>query len=136
MPSGLLISSLEDLCDGHTFRGGNCVFIAPDERLAEIRSAFHQYGVKNDVFGVREAKGLEFASVAVIGFFECFEQLGNSRQWENAIRWLNSSKGITTTESSEKFGKFLESCDYQLSCPELEDQAMMLYTVRLGSMWF
>jgi len=140
MPSALSITSLKDLSDTETFRGGNCVFVAPDERLAEIRSAFLQFGIKNDVFGVREAKGLEFASVAVIGFFEYFEQQGSYRYWENVIRWLFSDKGITKTESGEKIaGKFLECCDYQLTHPELEDQAMMLYTAMTrarGNLYF
>ena len=140
MPSALSITSLKDLSDNETFRGGNCVFVAPDERLAEIRSAFLQFGVKNDVFGVREAKGLEFASVAVIGFFEYFEQQGSCRYWENVLRWLFSDKGITKTESGEKIaGKFLECCDYQLTHPELEDQAMMLYTAMTrarGNLYF
>jgi hypothetical protein len=67
--------------------------------------------------------------VAVIGFFSYIDQLGNSREWENALRWLSSSTGIRTTESSERIqGHQLESCDYTLSHPEILDQAMLLYT--------
>ena len=39
------------------------------------------------------------------------------------IRWLPNSDGLSTTE-----GSGLESCDYLLSHPEVEDQAMLLYT--------
>jgi len=136
----MVIDTLKDLSNDKKFRAGNCVFIAPDERLTEIRSAFLQYGIRNDVFGVREAKGLEFPSVAVIGFFEYFEQLGTSRQWENVIRWLYSEKSLSNTDSGEKIGgKYLENCDYLLTVPELEDQAMMLYTAMTrarGSLYF
>jgi len=60
-----LIKSLNDLGNETIFRGANCVFVAPDEKLAEIRTIFHKNGITNDVFGVRDAKGLEFSSVAV-----------------------------------------------------------------------
>ena len=97
--------------------------------VTDLRSLFLELGVKNDVFGVREAKCLEFPSIALIGFFQQFQQLGNQRQRENIIRWLFSSKGITATDSAEKIqGKSLENFDYVLSHPEIEDQAMMLYT--------
>jgi len=129
VPEALLLKSPKDLSDDKKFRGGNVVFITPDEMVTELRSFCLELGIKNDVFGVREAKGLEFPSVALIGFFEYFQQLGNQREWENIIRWLFSSKGITTTESAERIqGKSLENCDYVLSHPEIEDQAMMLYT--------
>lgn len=129
MPEALMLKSMEDLSDSGKFRGGNVVFITPDENVTEVRSLFLELGVKNDVFGVREAKGLEFPSIALVGFFAYFQQLGNQPEWENSIRWLFSTKGITVTESSEKIqGKNLESCDYILSHPEIEDQAMMLYT--------
>ena len=86
-------------------------------------------GIKNDCFGVREAKGLEFPSVVLIGFFSCFENFGSRRIWENAVRWLFSSKSIATTTSAEKIqGKPLEDCNYRLPHPEMEDQLMMLYT--------
>lgn len=129
MPEALLLKSMRDLGDENKFRGGNVVFIVPDESATELRSLFLELGVKNDVFGVREAKGLEFPSIALVGFFQYFQQLGNQREWENVIRWLFSTKGVTTTESAENIqGKNLESCDYVLSRPEIEDQAMMLYT--------
>ena len=129
IPEALLLKSMRDLGDEQRFRGGNVVFIAPDEMVTDLRSLFLELGVKNDVFGVREAKGLEFPSIALIGFFQHFQQLGNQRQWENIIRWLFSTKGVTTTDSAEKIqGKSLENCDYVLSHPEIEDQAMMLYT--------
>lgn len=140
MPLAMMIDTLKGLSDEKKFRAGNCVFIAPDERLAEIRSAFLKHGIRNDVFGVREAKGLEFPSVAVIGFFEYFEHLGTLRQWENVIRWLYSEKSLSNTDSGEKIsGKYLENCDYLLTVPELEDQAMMLYTAMTrarGSLYF
>lgn len=129
MPEALLLKKMRDLRNDKVFRGGNIVFIAPDEKVTALRSLFLELGVKNDVFGVREAKGLEFPSIALIGFFEYFQALGNQTEWENVIRWLFSKKGITTTESAEMIqGKSLENCDYVLSCPEIEDQAMMLYT--------
>lgn len=130
MPEALLLKSIKELGGDKAFRGGNVVFITPDENITELRSVFFfELGIKNDVFGVREAKGLEFPSIALIGFFDYFEKLGNQQQWENIIRWLFISEKITTTESTEwAQGKCLESCDYILSHPEIEDQAMMLYT--------
>jgi len=78
--------------------------------------------------------------VQCIGFFEYFEHLGSSREWQNVIRWLFSTTGITKTESIEKIaGKQLACCDYTLAHPELEDQAMMLYTAMTrarGSLYF
>lgn len=73
--------------------------------------------------------GLEFDSVALLGFFTYMDQLGKSREWENVLAWLSSHTGITTVQSSESVnGRRLENCDYNLSHPELLDQAMLLYT--------
>ena len=71
---------------------------------------------------VREAKGLEFDACALIGFFSYFERRQSGPQWKNMILWLSSETGLTTTE-----GQF-EPCDYLLSHPEVEDEAMLLYT--------
>lgn len=103
--------------------------MAPDELVSDLRFSFPQLGIKNDIFGVRDAEGLEFASVCIIGFFSHFESLRCRRPWENVLCWLFSTEGITTTESTEKIqGKVLDNCDNDLSHPEIEDQAMMLYT--------
>jgi hypothetical protein len=127
IPEAFRIDFLKDLSNEGIFRGGNVVFLASDELVADLRSSFLELGVKNDIIGVREAKGLEFPSVAILGFFSYFENCGSARAWENVIRWLFSTKGITTTSSTEKFqGKLLESCDCTLSQPELEDHCMML----------
>ena len=92
-------------------------------------------GLKNDVFGVREAKGLEFDSVVLYGFFSYFEHRNAAPLWRNVLLWLFSETGITTTASSESIvlgnrgrGQKLEPCDYLLSHPEVEDMAMLLYT--------
>lgn len=69
IPKLLRINELSNLSDVNVFMGGNVVFIAPDEEVPKIRILFRELDVQNDVFGVREAKGLEFDSVAVIGFF-------------------------------------------------------------------
>jgi hypothetical protein len=136
IPEAMILNSMNDLADEKKFRGANIVFIAPDENVESLKTIFHQKGINNDLFGVREAKGLEFDAVVLLGFFSYVEQRkSNAPQWRNVLLWLFSSKGITTTESSEIIhvagqgrGQKLESCDYLLSHPEIEDQAMMLYT--------
>ncbi|KAL3916623.1 MAG: hypothetical protein SGILL_005094 [Bacillariaceae sp.] len=129
IPAALQLARLKDLADEKVFRGANAVFLAPDEIVDDIRHKFLSLGIKNDCFGVREAKGLEFPSVALIGFFSCFENVGSRRIWENAMRWLFSSKSVATTTSAERIqGKPLEDCNYRLPHPEMEDQLMMLYT--------
>lgn len=129
IPEALKLDKVEDLINEDLFRGGNIVFITPDEKANELRFRLLQLGIQNDVFSVRDAKGLEFPSVALVGFFAYFEELGNTREWQNSIRWLYSEKGLTKTESAESFeGHILTNCDYVLSHPEIEDQAMMLYT--------
>lgn len=129
IPEGLMLTRLSDLVNKKVFVGGNIVFLAPDEVADQLRSNLRKLGIQNDVFGVREAKGLEFNDVALIGFFSYIDGLGNARQWENVLRWLSSETSMTTTKSSEKVnGKQLEDCDYTLSHPQILDQAMLLYT--------
>lgn len=76
-------------------------------------------------------QGLEFDSVALLGFLSTFENSGCVEEWQNVLRWLSSDKKITVTTSKEKIGgKFLMDCDYTLTCPKLSDQCMLLYTGR------
>lgn len=63
------MQSLSDLPNEKVFTGGNIVFLVPDEMVDKMRFDLHALGVRNDVLGVREAKGLEFNDVALIGFF-------------------------------------------------------------------
>ena len=121
VPKTLRINKLSDLANPSIFSGGNVVFVAPDEKVPSIRQLFRELGVQNDVFGVREAKGLEFDSVALIGFFAYIEEHGSSDQWHNALRWLFSKSGITTTRpTGEKIGGLLlEDCDYTITHPEV-----------------
>lgn len=56
-PKTLSISHVRDLADPKVFRGGNIVFLTPDEIAHDLRRQFNELDVKNDVFGVREAKG-------------------------------------------------------------------------------
>jgi len=129
IPEALLLKKVADIASTSKFKGANVVFIAPDEALPTLRALFLKHSVKNDVMGVREAKGLEFEDVALFGFFAYFEQCGTAKEWQNVIRWLFSNTGTKTTESSEKVNSVsLEPCDYELTCPALEGQAMMLYT--------
>jgi superfamily I DNA/RNA helicase len=129
IPEGLSLERLKDLANRKLFIGGDIVFLTPDEMLEALRADLHKLGIQNDVFGIREAKGLEFNAVALLGFFSYVDGLGNIREWENVLRWLSSSTGITTRQSSEKIqGRHLEDCDYGLSHPEILDQAMLLYT--------
>ena len=68
MPEMLKIDKLSDLAGGKVtnvdgevksiFCGGNIVFLAPDENVTELRLQFSELGIENDIFGVREAKGL------------------------------------------------------------------------------
>ena len=73
--------------------------------------------------------GLEFDSVALLGFFDYIEELGSSKEWKNVLRWLSSNANLRKTESDEVIaGVRLEKCDYRLSHPEVSSQGMMLYT--------
>jgi len=130
LPKLLCLENLDEIADGDTFRGGNIVFITPEEKTHHIRNLFRELGIKNDVFGVREAKGLEFDSVAVVGFFSYFEERGSTNQWQNVLRWLSSTSGVTTTQPTGEVvsGVMLEDCDYTITHPEISDEAMMLYT--------
>lgn len=130
IPEMLSLAHISDLGDTSTFIGGNIVFVVPDEIADKVRSEFCRHNVSNDIYGVREIKGLEFEGVALLGFFSYIDHLGNEQEWENSLRWLGSkAASITTTSSSEKIrGRQLEDCDYRLSHPEVLDQAMMLYT--------
>ena len=85
LPKAMLLQSMNQLGDCNVFQGGNIVFIAPDEIVSDVRTSLLHLGVKNDVFGVREAKGLEFKSVALLNFFSHFENLGNKQEWK---RWI------------------------------------------------
>lgn len=122
LPKTLRIKKLSDLADRNsTFSGANVVFVAPEEKVHDIRNIFRELGIQNDVFGVCEAKGLEFDSVAVLGFFSYFEECGSTNQWENVLRWLFSKSGIKTTRpTGEKIaGLMLEECYYTITHPEI-----------------
>ena len=123
LPQTLLLEKISQLADKGKFCGGNVVFIAPDDMVAALRKRFLDLEIENDVFGVREAKGLEFDAVAVVGFLSYFEKRGSERQWQNVLNWLHSDTGLTTTT---EFG--LDDCDYRLSFPQLADEAMAFYT--------
>ncbi len=130
LPKTMLIRKIRDLADTSIFQGGNIVFIAPDEKVHELRLQFRALEIQNDVFGVREAKGLEFDACALLGFFGHFDELGSKDEWQNILRWLSSSSSITKTSGTgEKVdGLMLRDCDYRLSAPKVSDEAMMLYT--------
>ncbi len=126
----MLIKKIRDLADASVFQGGNIVFVAPDEKVHELRLQFQALEIHNDVFGVREAKGLEFDACALLGFFGHFEELGSKEEWQNILRWLSSSSNITRTAGTGEIvdGLMLGDCDYRLSAPKVSDEAMMLYT--------
>ncbi|CAB9526011.1 Tetratricopeptide repeat and ankyrin repeat containing 1 [Seminavis robusta] len=130
LPQVLTISGMEDLKNESIFRAANIVFLCPDEMVQDVKSFFVRSQISCDVFGVREAKGLEYDSVALFQFFDYFDRrkdLGEA--WRNALRWMFSKTGVTAMSSNEWFmGKPLDSCDYLLSHPELQDQAAMWYT--------
>ena len=130
IPKTMLIKKIRDLADPSVFQGGNIVFLAPDEKVHELRFQFQALEIHNDLFGVREAKGLEFDACALIGFFGFIDELGSKEEWQNVLRWLSSSSSITKTCSTgEKIdGQMLTDCDYRLSAPNVSDEAMMLYT--------
>jgi len=134
-PEALILPTMKDIIDKSKFQGANIVFLAPDDQVSTLKTFFLKNGVRNDVFGVCEAKGLEFESVALVSFFSHFEKCGSGAEWRNVLLWLFSKTGLTTTESAEAIsfretgkGQKLQACDYILSHPEVEDQAMMLYT--------
>ena len=128
MPKSLRVEWISDLVDTSIFSGGNVVFLAPDEKVHELRVQFRELGIKNDLFGVREAKGLEFDACALIGFFEYIEERGSAKQWMNVLRWLSSTSGVTTTNPTGESiaGLLLMDCDYRLSNPEISVSAIGL----------
>ena len=138
MPEMLKIDKLSDLVHGKVtddgevksiFCGGNIVFLAPDENVTELRLQFSELGIENDIFGVREAKGLEFDSVALIGFFSYIENRCSGGEWINVLLWLSSTTSLAVTDSAEMImGRRLDDCDYRESNPQISDEAMMLYT--------
>jgi len=130
LPKTLRVKKLKDLANPGVFKGGNVVFVSPDEVVHELRLRFSELGIKNDIFGTTEAKGLEFDCVALLNFFTSFDEAGSSGPWQNALRWLSSKSALTRSEpTNEKVaGVTLESCDYTLTYPQLSDQAMALYT--------
>lgn len=125
----MLLLGLNDLTS--CFRGGNCVFLAPDEKVHGLRMQFAELGLMNDIFGVREAKGLEFDSVVLIGFFQYIEECGSSEQWINAMRWLSSGSTLSKSSSTgEKIsGVVLADCDYTLSAPNVAVSLLLLLAV-------
>jgi len=130
IPQLLSIKKISDLSNEDIFKGGNIVFLAPDEIVQDLRTQFHNLGIKNDLFSVREAKGLEFQQVALIGFWTFIESRGSSAQWQNCLRWLSSETKFTVTQNTGEriAGVVLNDCDYRLSAPQVSDEAMMLYT--------
>ena len=52
LPKVLHVSSLHNLADASTFCGGNIVFLAPDEKVHDLRVQLSELGVQNDIFGV------------------------------------------------------------------------------------
>ena len=69
VPKLLSIKKISDLSNESIFKGGNIVFLAPDEMLQDLRTQFNHLGINNTLFGVREIKGIEFKEVALIGFW-------------------------------------------------------------------
>ncbi|CAB9522305.1 Tetratricopeptide repeat and ankyrin repeat containing 1 [Seminavis robusta] len=135
LPVGLTLPNRDDLANGSLIQGANLVFLVPDETLDSCKQFFSDRGISNDILGVSEAKGLEFDAVCLLGFFSYFESRGSGAAWKNALAWLFSTKGLTTTDSSAEVVVFgqgsgfkLEPCDYLLSHPEVEEEAMLLYT--------
>jgi len=90
--------------------------------------SFHKYShtVKPRL---SQAKGLEFDSVALIGFFSYIENRCSGGEWVNVLLWLSSTTSLAVTDSAEMImGRRLDDCDYRLTNPQLSDEAMMLYT--------
>lgn len=54
LPKLLSIKKISDLKNESIFKGGNIVFLAPDELIQNLRTQFHDLGIKNDLFSVRE----------------------------------------------------------------------------------
>ena len=57
LPKTLHVSSLHNLADASTFCGGNIVFLAPDEKVHDLRVQLSELGVQNDIFGVSWRRG-------------------------------------------------------------------------------
>jgi hypothetical protein len=128
LPKTMMIKKIRDLADTSIFQGGNIVFVAPDEKVHELRLQFQALEIHNDVFGVREAKGLEFDACALLGFFGHLEELGSKDQWLNVLKSLLILNEGKHDEKVDLDVTLLAGCDYRLSCPNVSDEAMMLYT--------
>ena len=131
IPQLLRVDNLRSISNKSVFTGGSVVFLAPDDLVSGetgLRKMFKDLNITNDIFGVSEAKGLEFDSVALIGFFGWMAKANKGTEWSNALRWLSStSKEIVTDPTGEKVGgTHLDACDYVLSHPEVGDQASEL----------
>ena len=111
---------MSHLADPNIFCGGNIVFICPDERKADLQLQLNELAVRNNIFGVRESKGLEFDSVCLIGFLQYIEDRCSGAEWKNALLWLFSKTSLSVTSSSEQFfGARLTDCDYTISSPQV-----------------
>lgn len=58
LPQCLSLKSRSNLADSSLFQGASIVFLAPDENIESLKEVFRNIGINNDIFGVREAKGL------------------------------------------------------------------------------
>lgn len=50
LPQLLRIKKISDLANKNIFKGGNVVFLAPDEKVQDLRTEFHNLGIENDLF--------------------------------------------------------------------------------------
>jgi superfamily I DNA/RNA helicase len=85
------------------------VIICPDEKLNNLSGL----DIRNQVFGIREAKGLEFSDVAVVDFFS---SLANPDQ----KAWRQLLLDDTLADGPQSF-------------PQVETQLKLLYTAMTRS---
>mmetsp|Transcript_29648 Transcript_29648/g.81504 ORF Transcript_29648/g.81504 Transcript_29648/m.81504 type:complete len:2695 (-) Transcript_29648:60-8144(-) len=91
-------------------------FLTYDDHVPELRQSLNQYPL---VFGIREAKGLEFHSVVLVDLFGKIPQK-NQKRWRDLL-----------------LGRDLESI--RLKFPEIESDLKLMYTgvTRcINSLWF
>ncbi len=92
-------------------RGCRCVVICPDELRSDLATMLPDHLV----FGIREAKGLEFPDVAIVNFFSGFPS-HDQAIWPRLLK-------------EEESGAIAASAlDAAAACPHAETQLKLLYT--------
>jgi hypothetical protein len=103
--------------DKHKLNG--VMVLTHDDKLASVQAALEEYPL---VYGIREAKGLEFKSVIVLDFFSSLDK-HLQKPWRELLlgraRHGSSGNASNTQDGGGDFG---------VAYPEVEGQLKLLYT--------